>query len=97
MSDGDLFDAVKPDDDAKRPEPTEGETLFDDRTAPGDDLTASADVVAETSEAAEVAGEVKIVDATPKPKEPAKVREIPVEPVPPRPSQALPHASCLGA
>ena len=89
MSDGDLFDAVKPDDDAKRPEQSDGESLFDDRTAFGEDM-------AETSET-KTDDDVKIVDATPIPKEAPTVREIPVEPAPQRPAQELPHAASLGA
>ena len=91
MSDGDLFDAVKPDDDTKRPEETGGgETLFDDRTTFGED-------VAEVPET-EPAEDAKIVDVTPKPKEePPAVCEVPAEPAAPRPEQELPHAASLGA
>ena len=91
MNDGDLFDAVKPDDDAKRPETTGGESLFDDRTTSGEEA-------AELPEAAEPAADAKIVDVTPKPKPAAAPREIPAEPVPPRrPAQELPQTSSLGA
>ena len=90
MSDGDLFDAVKPDDDTKRPEETGGETLFDDRTAFGGET-------AEIPETAEPAEDAKIVDVTPKPKEePPTVCEV-IEPALPRPVQELPHAASLGA
>ena len=90
MSDDDLFDAVKTDDETKRPEETGGETLFDDRTAFGGEA-------AESPETAEPAEDAKIVDATPKPKESTTVCEVPVETAAPRPAQELPHAASLGA
>ena len=90
MNDGDLFDAVKPDDDTKRPEQTDDGSLFDDRTAFGGEA-------AESPETAEPAEDAKIVDATPKPKESTTVCEIPVETAAPRPAQELPHAASLGA
>ena len=93
MNDGDLFDAVKTGDDTRRPEElSDGESLFDDRTAFGGEA-------AEVAETAEPAADAKIVDVTPKPKkeEVPPVRETPAEPVPPHPAQELPQASSLGA